>query len=59
MPSTVTGVDTNTLTFSQLQREDAGQYQCVATCEFGGNDSSAYATLSFKGNTIPEVINNA
>ena len=58
MPFTVTGVDTNVLTFNQLQPEDAGQYQCVASCEFSGSNSSKYATLSFKGNYITFLYSN-
>jgi len=50
MPSSVTGVDTNVLTFSNLQPENAGEYQCVATCEFtSSNNHSGYATLTFEG----------
>lgn len=50
MPDAVTGVDTNTLTFHNLQPDDAGEYQCVATCNLTGtNDFSQYATLSFIG----------
>ena len=50
IPYTVIGVNTNNLTFANLQPSDAGEYQCVATCEFTGtNNYSAYATLSFKG----------
>ena len=48
MPSTVTGVNTNILTFGNLQLEDAGEYQCVAICEFTGSNFSEHAMLTFK-----------
>lgn len=50
MPYTVSGVDTNNLTFHNLQPSDAGEYQCVAACEnTGAKNFSSYARLSFKG----------
>ena len=49
MPSTVTGVNANILTFHNLQLEHAGEYQCVATCEFTGSSLSDIAKLTFKG----------
>lgn len=53
MPSTVTGVNTSILTFNNLHLEVAGQYQCVATCEFTtGSDISKHAMLTFKGKLI-------
>jgi len=49
IPSTVTGVSTNVLYFNSLQVEDAGEYQCVATCYFTGSSLSDRATLTIKG----------
>ena len=47
IPSDSTGVNTNTLTLINLQPEDAGNYQCVATKASGSSESNYSAiTLS-------------
>ena len=48
IPSGFTGVNTNTLTLINLQPEDAGIYQCVAT-NAGGSSESNYAHLTING----------
>ena len=48
IPSGATGVNTNLLTLNNLQLEDAGNYQCVATNE-GGSTPSNYAALLITG----------
>ena len=48
IPSNSTGVDTNTLTLINLQPEDAGNYQCVATNASGSSESN-YAQLTING----------
>jgi len=45
IPSDYTGMNTNTLTLINLQPEDAGNYQCVATNASGSSESN-YATVS-------------
>ena len=45
IPSDSIGVNTNTITLINLQPEDAGSYQCVAT-NAGGSSKSNYATVS-------------
>ena len=48
IPSSATGVNTNTLTIINLTPEDAGNYQCVATdnCKSGASDN---ATITITG----------
>ena len=48
IPSSVTGLNTNTLTFVNLEVEDAGEYRCVTTgvC---GTSFSEYATIEIFG----------
>jgi len=48
IPSSVTGLNTNTLTFVNLQVEDAGQYRCVITGACG-TSFSEYATIEIFG----------
>ena len=48
IPSDSTGVHTNTLTFINLQPEDTGNYQCVATNASGSSESN-YANLTING----------
>jgi len=48
IPSDAIGVNSNTLTLINVQPEDAGNYQCVAT-NASGNSSSYYATLTING----------
>ena len=49
IPADSTGVNTSTLTFINLQLEDAGNYRCVAT-NAGGSSESNYekVTISCK-----------
>ena len=44
IPSGATGVNTNTLTITNLQPEDAGNYRCVAS-NYCGSNSSKYAMI--------------
>ena len=55
IPSASTGVNTNTLTLINLQSEDAGNYQCVAT-NSSGNSFTNYATLTINGTAILIVM---
>ena len=48
IPSDSTGVNTTTLTLINLQPEDAGNYQCVATNASGSSESN-YANLTING----------
>ena len=48
IPSDSTGVNTNALTLINLQPEDAGNYQCVAT-NASGSSFSNYADLTING----------
>ena len=48
IPSDSTGVNTNALTLINLQPEDAGNYQCVAT-NASGNSVSNYAEITISG----------
>ena len=48
IPSSATGVDTNTLTIINLTPEDAGRYRCIATNASGSSESN-YATLTVNG----------
>jgi len=51
IPSGATGVNTNMLTFNNLQLEDAGNYRCIATND-GGTVPSNYATLTLTGEQL-------
>ena len=48
IPSDSTGVNTNTLTLINIQPEDAGNYQCLAT-NASGSSQSNYAHLTING----------
>ena len=48
IPFDSTGMNTNTLTLINLQPEDAGNYQCVATNASGSSESN-YAHLTING----------
>ena len=48
IPSSATGVNTNTLTIINLTPEDAGNYRCVAINASGSSESN-YATLTVNG----------
>ena len=48
IPSDSTGVNTNTLTFINLQPEYAGNYRCVAT-NASGSSPSDYANFTING----------
>ena len=48
IPSDTIGVNTNTLTFINIQPSHAGDYQCVAT-NASGNSYSNNATLTVNG----------
>ena len=48
IPSNTTGINTNKLTFINMQSKHAGSYQCVAT-NASGNSYSDYATLTIIG----------
>ena len=45
-----TGVNTSTLTLINLQPENAGNYQCVATNASGSSESN-YANITINGTT--------
>ena len=51
IPSDSTGVHTNRLTLINLQPEDAGNYQCVATNAIGTSKSD-YAIITIFGEYI-------
>jgi len=48
IPSSATGVNTNTLTIINLRPQDAGNYRCVATNDSGSSESN-YARLTING----------
>ena len=54
IPSDSTGVNTTTLTLINLQPEDAGNYQCVAT-NASGITPSDYANLIINGENAYRV----
>ena len=53
IPSDSTGVNTNTLTFINLQPADAGNYRCVAT-NASGSTASDYANITINGTVTYE-----
>ena len=51
IPSTASGVHTNTLTLINVQPEDAGSYRCVAfVCSICARSFSNYAVIGVRGN---------
>ena len=55
VPPTASGVNTSTLTITNLQPKDTGYYRCVAT-NGGGSTESKYAKLTINGGAYVQNI---